>query len=207
MSVRFTAAILFCGIAAAQSYVPLFNGKDLDGWESVGDGIWTVMSDGALVGQRDLTNANHQAWLYTKKEFGNFDLHVEWWTRWGGNSGISIRDKTRGAFSVGDKWVADKTPSHNGYEIQIANGLKGDRYPSGSVYLFDTAKTGLQKDNDWNSFDIESRPDAIRVKLNGQLVSQYGGEKSRSLTGPIGLQLHDKNSIVMFRNIRIRELP
>ena len=65
---------------------------------------------------------------------------------------------------------------------------------------------GHQIENDWNTFDIESRDDMIRVKLNGQLVSQYAGEPGRSKTGPIGLQLHDKNSIVMFRNIHIKEL-
>ncbi len=31
---------------------PLFNGKNLDGWEVIGDSQWTVMADGTLVGQR-----------------------------------------------------------------------------------------------------------------------------------------------------------
>ena len=60
--------------------------------------------------------------------------------------------------------------------------------------------------HEWNTFDIESRDDMIRVKLNDYLVSQYAGEKGRSKTGPIGLQLHDKTSVVMFRNIRIKEV-
>jgi hypothetical protein len=68
------------------------------------------------------------------------------------------------------------------------------------------AKPGHQIENDWNTFDIESRDDMIRVKLNDYLVSQYAGEKGRSKTGPIGLQLHDKTSVVMFRNIRIKEV-
>jgi hypothetical protein len=74
------------------------------------------------------------------------------------------------------------------------------------VYLFDEAKTGFQIVNDWNSFDIESRESGIRVMLNGHLVSQYAGEPGRSKVGPIGLQLHDKTTIAMFRNIRIREI-
>jgi hypothetical protein len=183
----------------------LVNGN-LDNWESVGDGIWTVLRDGTLIGQRDLKKAEHQAWLYTRKnDYGEFDLHLEWWTRAGGNSGVSIRDTSRGQFSVGTAWDAKKTPSHIGYEIQILSGAR-DRYPSGSVYLFDAAKPGHEVENDWNAFDIESRDEMIRVKLNGHLVSQYAGEPGRSKTGPIGLQLHDKNSFVMFRNIRIKEL-
>ncbi|HTM49839.1 MAG TPA: DUF1080 domain-containing protein [Bryobacteraceae bacterium] len=183
----------------------LVNGN-LDNWESVGDGIWTVLRDGTLIGQRDLKKAEHQAWLYTRRnDYGEFDLHLEWWTRAGGNSGVSIRDTSRGKFSVGAAWDAQKTPSHIGYEIQILSGAR-DRYPSGSVYLFDAAKPGHEVENDWNAFDIESRDEMIRVKLNGHLVSQYAGEPGRPKTGPIGLQLHDKNSFVMFRNIRIKEL-
>jgi hypothetical protein len=43
------------------------------------------------------------------------------------------------------------------------------------------------------------------VRLNGQLVAEGPGEEARSKTGPIGLQLHDRFSTAMFRNIRIRE--
>jgi hypothetical protein len=74
------------------------------------------------------------------------------------------------------------------------------------VYLFDTAKTGAQHDDDWNALDIEARDSGIKVKLNGQLVSQYPGVPGRPLKGPIGLQLHDQTSVVMFRNIKIKEV-
>ena len=183
----------------------LLNGN-LDGWQEVGDGVWTLLRDGTLVGQRDPNKAEHQAWLYTKKnDYAEFDLHLEWWTRLGGNSGVSIRDTSRGLYAVGATYNAQRTPSHIGYEIQILNGT-ADKFTSGSVYLFDAAKPGHQIEGDWNSMDIESRDDMIRVKLNGFLVSRYAGEPGRPKAGPIGLQLHDKTSLVMFRNIRIREL-
>ena len=202
---RLLATSLLLIFPLISSAAKLLNGS-LNGWEVIGDGIWTVMRDGTLVGQRDAKKAEHQAWLYTvRNDFGEFDLHLEWWTTRGGNSGVSIRDTSRGQFAVGGAWEATRTPSHIGYEIQILNG-NTDRYPSGSVYLFDAAKPGHQINDDWNSFDIESREDMIRVKLNGALVSQYAGEPGRSKTGPIGLQLHDKTSFVMFRNIRIKEM-
>lgn len=198
--------------ASGAGWVNLFNGKNLDGWEVVGDGLWTVMRDGTLVGQRDLSikyepkPAINQSWLYTKLEFGEFDLHVDWWTRRGGNSGVSIRDTSRARHAVvGPDADKNRSPSHVGYEIQINNNYK-DKYPTGSVYLFNTAKTGFQRDDDWNALDIEVRDSGIKVKLNGQLVSQYAGEPGRPLKGPIGLQLHDQNSVVMFRNIKIREV-
>jgi Domain of Unknown Function (DUF1080) len=211
-----SAAILLLGMPLASPAakikilnqgVNLINGN-LDGWDVIGDGIWTLMRDGTLVGQRDLKKAENQAWLYTKKsDYGEFDLHLEWWTRFGGNSGVSIRDTSRGQYAVGGAFDPKRTPAHIGYEIQIINTGTREKYGSGSVYLFDAAKPGRQIDNDWNSLDIESRDDIIRVKLNDSVVSEYAGEKDRSKTGPIGLQLHDKTSLVMFRNIRIKEKP
>lgn len=206
---RNTTLIAFLTIATTQiasaAWVNLVNGKNIEGWEIVGEGFWKVMSDGTLVGQRDPAKATeHQCWLYTKKEYGQFDLHLEYWLRWGGNSGVSIRDTSRAQYAQGAKWDPKRTPSHIGYEIQIAND--GDEYPTGSVYLFSKAKTGIQRDFDWNSLDIESRTDRIRVKLNGQVVAESAGDPKRSRTGPIGLQLHDHKVVAMFRNIRIQEV-
>ncbi len=201
--------VVSLGVAFAQfspgAWVNLLNGKNLDGWEIVGEGFWNMMSDGTLVGQRDpAKSTERQCWLYTKKEFGEYDLHVEFWLRWGGNSGVSIRDTSRAQYAQGAKWDPKRTPSHIGYEIQIAND--GDEYGTGSVYLFTKAKTGIQRDFDWNSLDIESRNNIIRVKLNGQLAAESPGDPQRSKTGPIGLQLHDHKCVAMFRNIRIQEV-
>ncbi len=205
---------------AAAGWTPLFNGKNLDGWEVIGNGIWTVMRDGTLLGQRD-PRANFpqewplaekqwrawrdaQSWLYTNKEFGEFDLHLEYWLRYSGNSGVSIRDSSRGKWGVTTPPDYTRTPSKIGYEIQL-NNLYPDPQPSGSIYTFAKAKAGAQADNEWNSMDIESRNDVIRVKINGQVVGEYPGDPKRPKAGPIGLQLHDQFSVVMFRNIRIRE--
>ena len=217
--------------ALPQQWHDLFNGKSLDGWQVRGEGIWTVMDNGTLLGQRlhDKPSSpfsdpwpisekqynswlNPQAWLYTvRNDFGEFDLHVEYFIPPQGNSGISIRDVSRGHYVIrgaNDPAPPPTTlkgsPAHIGYEIQIIDGDSA-KYPSGSVYLFAAGKTGLQKRAQWNNLDIESRNDRIRVKVNGELAAESPGDPERSKTGPIGLQLHDQFSFVMFRNIRIRE--
>ncbi|BDC48513.1 hypothetical protein F183_A08290 [Bryobacterales bacterium F-183] len=211
----------------------LYNGKNLDGWEVRGDGIWTVNEEnGVLMGQRRHVSATgafgdawpvdrkafdkwlyRQAWLYTQKEYGEFDLHVEYLLPIGGNGGVSIRDKSRAHFAVGES-DADRpdlasfpktTPSHIGYEIQLLEGT-GDKYPTGSVYLFQAAKTGMQRGGQWNSLEVQSRNGMIRTFVNGVQVAEHPGDPERSKVGPIGLQLHDQFSSVMFRNIRIREV-
>jgi hypothetical protein len=189
---------------AGPKWFNLLNGRNLDGWETVNDGFWNVLSDGTLVGQRDMRTAEHQAWIYTKKEFSEFEFEVEFWTRTRGNSGISILDTSRGHFSFGPQYVRTKTPSNIGYEIQISYGYPDD-YTTGSIYNFVKAKVGAQKENDWNKMEIEHRNGMVRVKLNGVLVAERARDANRASSGPIGFQLHDKYSVAMFRHPRIRE--
>jgi len=207
----FSAVIFLVGAAPAApaDWVDLLPGN-LDLWERRGDGLWFLMRDGTLSGHRDPKLKNeHQSWLYTKKEYGEFDFHAEWWLPTGGNSGISIRDSSRAAFAIGPEFGSphdsNRTPSHIGYEIQLSGGTGEERFQTGSVYLFDRAKTGSQIANDWNALDLEVRAAGIRVKLNGTQVSQHPGESGRPKTGPIGIQLHDRRTVVMFRNVRVRE--
>ena len=89
----------------------MFNGKDLTGWEIIGDGFWQVMKDGTLLGERRPSKdepakgkdgftrseyrawRDNQSWLYTtRNDYADFDLHLEFWTRTMGNSGVSLRD-------------------------------------------------------------------------------------------------------------------
>jgi hypothetical protein len=212
------------GSALAQDAKPLFNGRNLEGWEAKGDGQWKLLAGGVLIAQ-PVSGAKNpfgaawpvtlsekqymdwrqtQSWLYTVAEFGEYDLHLEYLTPVGGNSGVTIRDQTRGRHSYGPAPDFNKTPAHWGYEIQILNGVK-TKYPSGSIYLFAPAEYGREKEADWNSLDIESRNDMIRVRLNGHLVASHAGDPARPKTGPIGLQLHDRFNVIMFRNITIRD--
>jgi hypothetical protein len=210
-------------VLQAADWKPLFNGRNLEGWEVLGDGHWTVTSDGVLLGQRptDPRKAvakggpvetvkgwvDAQSWLYTKREdFANFDLELQYWTKIHGNSGISIRDTSRAKWGIVTPPDYTKTPSKIGYEIQINNQYP-DPHPTGSIYGFaDAEPKDAQRNDDWNTMRIESRTDRISVLINSVKVAEHAGDPKRSKTGPIGLQLHDQFSIVMFRKIRIREL-
>jgi len=190
---------------AAGGFKPLFNGKNLDGWEVVGDGVWSVLSDGTLVGQRHLGKADYQSWLYTKGEFGDFEVEMDFWLRVDGNSGVSILDTSRGRYAGGAGHDGSKLPSVVGYEIQIVFSSREGKFPTGSIYHYVEGKRGFRRDNDWNRLNIEHRNGVIRVKLNGHLVSEMPRHAERTKSDPIGLQLHDVNSVLMVRNIRIKE--
>ena len=193
-------------------------GKDLSQWESVGDGIWKLTPDGILLGHRPVTDESQaiverasftgwqssQAWLYTSKDYGEFDLHLDYFVGAPGNSGVSIRDQSRGQFAVTVPLDAERTPAHVAYEIQII-ASEPEQWPTGSIYGIQRAKTGVEKLDAWNSLNIESRKSGIRVSVNGIVVAEHPGLPYRPLTGPIGLQLHDRGSVVMFRDIWLME--
>lgn len=208
-------------IVAADRMAELFPKGSMDAWQPVGDGVW-AMHNGVLIGQRDLRKAGAskgwfptqqqynawlytQAWLYTKKDYSEFDLSLDYWLHVGGNGGISIRDTSRAQHAVSTPADFTRTPSKVGYEIQLSNGYP-DQFPTGSIYTFVKAPADAARLDDWNTIEIESRKTGIRVKLNGKLVAEHPGDPKRSLTGPIGLQLHDQFSLAMFRNVRIREV-
>ncbi len=218
-------ACIVRGAAATKDWTNLFNGKNLAGWEIIGDGQWTVMSEGTILAQRpndlkkrlvpggEMTSpeqfkgwADTQSWLYTaRNDFKEFDLELEFWTKTVGNSGVSIYDTSRAKWAITTPPDFKRTPSKIGYEIQINNRFP-DPHPTGSIYGFmDAPKTGVLKEDDWNRMEISTRDGKITVRLNGKQVAQHAGDPQRARVGPIGLQLHDQFSVTMFRNVRIRE--
>src|SRR4051794_31319063 len=93
-------ALLSTASAQGDNALPLFNGKDLDGWVVEGKGdfkdktgktlpVWSV-KDGKL-----FCDGNGYGFLrYNKKEFADFALHVEYrmiQPKGSCNSGIGIR--------------------------------------------------------------------------------------------------------------------
>lgn len=220
----FCLLLLGVGALLAQpaGYRPLFNGKDLSGWEVRGDGLWNVIDGGVLVGQRNLEPKtlapggrfqsapdylrwlNHQAWLYTKDSFTEYDLHVEFWTKEHGNSGISLHDQSRAEHAIAFPPDFTRTPAKTAYEIQINNNYP-DPHPTGSIYGFVDAPKDALKANQWNAMDISVRKEQIVVKLNGREVARTTPDPKRSTSGPIGLQLHDQMSVIHFKNLWIRE--
>ncbi|MCB1022722.1 MAG: DUF1080 domain-containing protein [Acidobacteria bacterium] len=197
-------------------------GGSLKQWDVLGDGVWKLRSDGVLVAYRKPDKEKlfaasptidkkqfHQwdivqSWLYTKKDYDEFDLHLDYWVRTPGNSGISIRDPSHAKYGMTHPPDFSKTPSKLGYEIQI-NSQWPDPWPTGSIYGLAKAKEGVQKEGEWNSLNVVSRREGIKVYVNGELVAEHAGDPKRPLSGPIGLQLHDQTSFVMFRNIFVLE--
>src|SRR5215813_15341325 len=75
---------------AADGFVPLFNGKNLDGWD--GDpALWSVR-DGMIVGSTEGHPLEYNNFLCTKKTYSNFILRTQVKMR-NHNSGIQFRSE------------------------------------------------------------------------------------------------------------------
>ena len=61
---------------AADGFVPLFDGKTLDGWNPLPGGRWEV-SDGAIVGSQDSGEKRH-GMLLSEKQYGDFIFRMKY---------------------------------------------------------------------------------------------------------------------------------
>ncbi len=191
----------------------LFDGKSLDGWEHIGPGQF-VLEDGLLK-----TEGGMGLLWYKRQKFGDCVLRVVYkTTRQEDNAGVYVRI----AEPPKDPWYA----VHHGYEIQIADAQSGSPYRvSGAVYSFAKAAARPTKPaGEWNALEITLRGDRISTSLNGVRVADFdpadpvpelslrGGMGDpepgpRPDAGYVGLQNHDDNCVVYFKEVSVRPLP
>jgi hypothetical protein len=206
----FVALLLVAPLLAGaeKGFVELFDGKTLNGWTLVGKhGPGYVVKDGLLVCPKD-GGGN----LFTEKEYANFIFRFEFRTEPAGNNGVGIRAPLEGdAAYVGmEIQILDDAPEYEGK-------LRPAQY-HGSVYDVIPAKRGyLKKAGEWNSEEIRAEGRRITVTLNGTVILDADLDSVKDpevlkkhpglarTTGHIGFLGH--NSLLEFRNTRVKELP
>jgi hypothetical protein len=201
------SAVFVCLLAGAEPQ-QLFNGKDLSGWEMVGSGRF-VVDDGQLK-----TEGGMGLLWYKGRKLSNETLRVVFRTPGEhGNSGVYIRIPE----APPDPWYG----VHYGYEVQI-DAAQDDWHSTGAIYSLSPIMTRAQKPaTEWNTLDIQLHGPITRVYLNGKLVNRFDPRRPvperkmwyepvrgpRPDSGYIGLQNHDPQSIVYFREVSVRPAP
>jgi hypothetical protein len=194
-----TSLLLAAAAAAQPGFKPLFNGRDLEGWEPDTPGVWQVR-DGILVGRHD--GLKYNDFLRTRKHFRNFELRLKFRLVNGeGNSGVQFRSKP-----VPDSHEVE------GYQADIGAQYWGCLYDESRrkkilAQAPAASLEGLDK-NAWNEYAITARGNRITLDLNGKRTVEYTeAEAGMDVAGFIALQVHSGPRIeVWFKDVMIREL-
>jgi len=199
-----------------EGFVALFNGKDLAGWKGlVGNpktrremsseelaktqaeadkdmrAHWKVV-DGALC----FDGKGHS--LCTAKDYGDFEMLVDWKIEKGGDSGIYLR---------GTPQVQIWDTANRGVGAQVGSGGLYNNKKGASRPL----RLADKPVGEWNKFRIIMTGEKVTVYLNGMLVvnnvvmeNYWERDKPIYPNGQIELQSH--GSWLYFRNVFIREI-
>ncbi len=205
------SCLLFIGLvplAGAQDCerTELFNGRDMAGWEHVGEGRF-IVEDGLLI-----TEGGMGLLWYTGRKLKDEVLRVEYRNMDGTNAGVFIRIPEPPA----EPWM----PVHRGYEVQIEDRLEDPSQITGVLYSLTEAMARPSRPGEWNVLEIFLDGDRTVVTVNGVLVTYFreGDEVlpreetwepergPRSSQGYVGLQNHSEEDEVHFRSVSVRPL-
>jgi hypothetical protein len=191
------------GVAAdaPDGFVPMFNGKDLTGWNTTGN--WLVDSDGVVTLQPRPGEKGWQrydAYLTTQRTYRDFILDLEFRILEEGNSGVFLR--------VGDP----RSQVDRGFEVQILDThgkAKLTNHDCGGVIGAAAPSKNMAKPaGQWNRYVITCKGDHVEVVFNGEKVIDVDLSqsplKNRPVEGHISFQ--DEAKRVWYRNVRIKEL-
>jgi hypothetical protein len=225
-------------------FTALFNGKDLSGWQGHVDmkERATLPPEKRAELQEKRNAAMKQQWsvengsirltppkdrkggvsLQTTRDYGNFELYVDWKIEKNGDSGLYLRGQPQVQI-----WDSDNSPgARNEDKGTGSGGLWNNPFPpevakstDNSLKLKEGQKIGkipLKKADkpigEWNTFHITMVGDEVTVVLNGEKVvdkaplpNYWFRGQPLPKTGPIELQYHGDN--LWFRNIYVKELP
>lgn len=201
--------------AVPSDAIVLFDGKNLEQWESTKDGSaakWKV-EDGVM------TVVGGAGGISTKKLFGDCQLHIEWRSP---NEGDDRKGQGRGNSGVFLQGI---------YEVQVLNSYQNRTYrngQAGSIYKQTPPLVNVtSKQGDWNVYDIIytapkftinggiDTPAYVTVIHNGvivqnhtkiQGVTNYIGQPTNPVHGKAPIHLQDHGNAVSFRNVWIREI-
>ncbi len=201
---------------------PMFNGKDLTGWEGE-PGYWSI-EDGAITGKTSSAKRlDHPTYLFWRGgKPADFELRATYrFEGTFGNSGINFRSQELPRWDV-KGYQADMEVGENysgilyecnGREIMSRRGQKVVIEKDGKRQVATFADAAeLQKHikpNDWNDYVIIARGPDIMLTINGHLTTHVvDGEKGKAAgAGLITLQLHPGPAMkVQFKDLRIKEL-
>jgi len=177
-------ALHFSNASAQTAWTTLFDGKNLNAFNSVGDANWKIV-DGVV--QAD----SGAGYLTTKQPYSDFEIKAEFWVDEKANSGIFIRCENPQMLG------ADTC-----YEVNIYDTRPDPTYGTGAIVNVSKPSTMIKAGGKWNTYEIKAQGPRMIVTLNG--VQTVDVQDAKHARGVIGLQYGA--GVVKFRIVQIRAL-
>jgi hypothetical protein len=216
-SICLLAALVCCTVGAAatadeigEGWLPLFDGKSLQGWKASEQAETWRVEDGCLVASGDRSHLFYEGPV-GNHDFQNFELIAEVRAEKACNSGIYFHTEYQES-----GWP------EKGYEVQINNSYVGvGKYKelkrTGSLYAVRNIYRNAVPDGEWFAVRIRVAGRRICVWVNDDQTVDYLEPlapvrperlaKSVLSRGTFALQGHDPGSRVAFRKFAVRLLP
>jgi hypothetical protein len=177
-------AFLALTAQAKGGWVTLFDGKNLNNFNQVGNANWQLVNG---VVQAN-SGVGH---LVSKESYTDFELKVEFWSSGGGNSGVYMR-------CMDAAKITDKTC----YEANIFDKRPDQSGRTGGIPNYAAPIAIVDAEGKWNTYEITMRGPHIVVMLNG--IKTIDTKDNTLKSGPIALQYMAGD--IKFRNVQIRRL-
>jgi len=212
----------------------LFDGKDLKGWKGLADKDASkrraLKGEALKTAQAAADKSMKEHWsvtdgiltydgtgqsLATAKDYGDFEMYVDWKIPPGADSGIYLRGTPQ--IQIWDPWDlrdarADSIVEayKNGRNLG-SGGLWNNRRASNRPLVLADKKPG-----EWNTFLVRMVGDNVSIWLNGKQVvdrtelENYWdreGDRTAPLPRADQIELQHHGSELFFKNLYIRELP
>lgn len=199
-------------LADDDGWVDLWDGMSFEGWKIAENPSSFKIQDGAIVASGPRAHLFY-AGPVNGGEFRNFELKVDVLARNNSNGGIYFHTDYQ-----------DEGWPLKGFEVQVNNTFNRDPRKTGGLYGVSDNLVPPAEDDEWFTEHIVVRGDTVKVYVDGDLITNWvqpeGWDGLRPLSngrgmdfperkldsGTIALQGHDPNSVVMYRNIRIKVL-
>ncbi|MEM6915852.1 MAG: DUF1080 domain-containing protein [Verrucomicrobiota bacterium] len=226
LSLAISFSLAVAAFAEEAKTITLFDGTSLEAFD-FGEGAWEIAEDGSVTGNmEEVTDKKGEkkirgmGYLWTKEEYGDFELTLEYKLSEAANSGVFLRAVKEDAI-------------HRAHEIQIMDDegwakVKGEIEPRkrhGSFYEGKPASSNPAKAvGEWDTMTVRAVGPQITCSINGVEVFDVDLDdwpevgknpdgtpnkfkvaiKDKPRKGYIGFQNHGQ--VIWFRNIKVTPL-
>ncbi len=200
-----------------EGFVPMFNGKDLTGWEGKPGGWW--VEDGAITSESTAEKpcVKHHYLYWRGGKPADFVMRFKY-RLVGGNSGVQFRSEERPEFDTwgyqadmeaGTEWTGCLFQHDRGGVVMRGKQaiIAEDGTRQETEFAPSSELQQAVKQDDWNDYEIIAQGSRVVLSINGKRMCEVDDRDAKWACkgGIIALQMHPGPPMkVQFKDLRIK---